>query len=199
MPSKMAEKTAAKYRGKIADGYEDQRAGHRKWKTEDRIVRELLADLPARSHVLDVPFGTGRFFPYYVERQFRVTGLDISEDMLRQAESKLAAVMGTPYPATIGVGDIFNLGMADKTVDVAVSIRIMNLIDASDMQQALAELQRVARYRIIFNLRVWHPETKYRRPQRMETLLEALKPGWRIEKDIEIHEPDFRMFMLCSG
>lgn len=189
--SAQAQQTARKYRGDVAQRYEAKRIDKEKWQAEDRIVREMLADLPAGAEVLDVPCGTGRFFGYYADRKFKVAALDISDDMLAHAHPRAG------HGTICGLGNIFALEMADKSVDVALSIRIMNLIDAADMQQALRELQRVARSRVIFNLRIWKAGTRFRRAQRVEDMKAAILPGWRIERNVDIHESDFRMFMLC--
>lgn len=193
-PSAMAEKTAAKYRGNIARTYDAQREGETKWKAEDAVIREWLAGYPADTGILDCPVGTGRFISLYEEKQFSVTGIDISPDMLSRAHKKAQSDR-----IALWEGSIFDIERSDKSVDVALSIRIMNLIDANDMKRALKELQRVARKAVIFNLRVWHPATKYRRPQKFETIVEALQPGWKIAENREIHQHDFRMFRLEVG
>lgn len=191
MPSAMAEKTRAKYRGATADLYEAKRAGQEKWRAEDRIVREMLDPLPETTQILDIPIGTGRFIPYYEARGFQVIGLDVSSDMLAQARRRIMSSR-----VSVGPGDIFAIDLPDEAVDVAVCIRIFNLIDASDMKAALHEVQRVTRDQIILNLRVWHRDTKYRRPQKRAALRAALLPGWHIAEDREIHQHDFRMFRL---
>lgn len=192
MVSSMANTTRVKYAGGVASGYEAKRAGEVKWRREDEIVRNVLGDLPAGTRVLDIPCGTGRFFGFYREQRFDALGIDASEDMLSIASQKKGAVCE--------IGDIFDIRHPDKSFDVVISIRIMNLINADDMAMALRELQRVARSMIVLNLRVWHERTKYRRPQRIETLKTALR-GWGVAQDYEIHEHDFRMFVLnpCGG
>src|SRR5690606_38134070 len=80
MPSAMAESTRRKYRGEIAAGYEARRRLQVKWKAEDRIVREMLSELPPETVLLDIPVGTGRFIPFYEERDFRVIGLDVRSE-----------------------------------------------------------------------------------------------------------------------
>lgn len=206
--SDKAKQTAERYRGAIAQGYEGKRKGQPKWEAEDRIVRSWLAVYERETPVIDVPFGTGRFIPIYLEKGFRVQGYDVNPDMLAIASQNCLAdkrdVEGrgylTPATVTFKPGNVFDLPDADKTYDVALCIRLLNLIDARDMQKALSELQRVTRKDIILNLRVWHAATKYRNPQRIEDLEAALQPGWIIADNAEIHEPDFRMIRLtCSG
>jgi ubiquinone/menaquinone biosynthesis C-methylase UbiE len=190
--SDRARHTAAKYRGDTARGYEDRRAGQPKWAAEQAAVDGMLMSFPAGTTVLDIPVGTGRFLPLYALRGFKVTGIDISDDMIAQARAK-----GPVDGVEIRRGDIFSIDIPDASVDLVLAIRIMNLIDASDMVRALGELQRVARGSIIFNIRIWAPGTRWRHPQKMQDVQLALKPGWRIVEDVELHEPDFRMIRLA--
>lgn len=187
MRSDTAEKTAGKYRGPVASAYEAKRAGKDKWLAEARVLNDMLRAL-APATVLDIPCGTGRFTAMYQSLRIKALGLDISEDMLMQAEAK--GLESRP-------GDIFGIELPDGSFDAVVAIRIMNLISADDMIMALGELQRVARKAVIFNLRTWRPDTQYKRAQRIETVQHALKPGWSIAEDREIHEPDFRMIRLA--
>src|SRR5688572_9163480 len=77
------------YYGDIADSYLEIREKQEKWQVEQRIMRELLADIPSGLKVLDVPFGTGRFVPFYLEKKMTVHGVDISQDMVCAAEKAL--------------------------------------------------------------------------------------------------------------
>src|SRR3990167_10578880 len=108
---------ASKYNGEIAKGYDAKREDSEKWKAEDRIVREMLSDLPRGTSVLDVPVGTGRFIPLYEELGFRVLGLDISDDMLREASQKAKS-----DDTFLRFGDARNLDLPDKSYDVAICI-----------------------------------------------------------------------------
>jgi hypothetical protein len=97
-------------------------------------------------------------------------------------------------------GSIFELGMPDNFFDLALMIRIVNLIKPADMQQALKEVQRVTSSEIILNVRTGDVRPgHFHDPQKIEDIEAALLPGWRIAENVEIHEPDFRMLRLCSG
>jgi SAM-dependent methyltransferase len=81
------------YIGTRARLYEKKRKNKRTWKKEQIIIFKFLEKI-SRIHnknltVLDIPVGTGRFFKFYKKLDFLVTGIDISEDMLEQAEKKL--------------------------------------------------------------------------------------------------------------
>lgn len=193
MVSALAEKVRVKYRGKTADGYDDKRDVQEKRKAEIRVLRQIVASVPDGSRILDVPAGTGLLFPMYEGRGFRVDAVDSSQDMLDRA------VVRVPRGSDVNLrtGDIFSLDYPDKTFDVAFCIRIFNLFETDDMKAALKEVQRVTKDRIIFNLRVWHPKTKYRRPRRIEDV-ESVLDGFKIVANQEIHEFDFRMIELAA-
>ncbi len=184
------EKTARKYFGDIAAGYEARREPQAKWQREQAVISEWLCRYPAGTRVLDCPVGTGRFLPLYVAHEFEVTGIDISPDMLRVAKTKAA-----PGQA-LRKGSIFDLG--GEAPDVSLAIRIMNLIDVADMQRALRELQRVTRQDIVFNLREGVPG-RYRHPHPLSAVSEALTGSWCIVENVPIHEDDFRMIRLRKG
>jgi hypothetical protein len=78
-----------KFRGSVAAGYDDKREPTDKWKVEQRIIEGMLAELPAKSSVLDCPVGTGRFLRCYVKNQLDFIGMDLSGDMLVRSAWKL--------------------------------------------------------------------------------------------------------------
>ena len=55
---------AEKYVGQVAQGYDAKREQSPKWQIEQRVIEDMLSDLPAESVVLDCPVGTGRFLPF---------------------------------------------------------------------------------------------------------------------------------------
>ncbi len=194
MAGKRTLQTAIKYRNEVAEQYEQTRKCQDKWKAEERVLGEMLNKLPPGLEVIDVPVGTGRFFHMYLMRQYKVDGVDISLDMLNQAKLK------GPYEGIeLKPGNIFKLKVEPNTYDLAISIRIMNLIDPEDTVKALQELQRVTRKNIIFNLRVTDGTGRYKNARDFGLVEQALFPDWRIAENVEIHEPDFRMIRLCSS
>lgn len=143
-----AESGAGKYHGEIAKGYDARREDSEKWQAEDRIMREMLADLPRGTSVLDIPIGTGRFLPLYEELGFSVLGIDISDDMLREASQKAGEA------TYLRLGDARDIDVPDQSYDVVVCIRLMRWLETNETQlNVLSELMRVARKRVIFNVR----------------------------------------------
>lgn len=190
MISAKAKTTAARYCGVMASEYDRRRSSQEKWRAEEKALRAHLDPMPAGTSVLDCPCGTGRFFPYYVKKGFCAAGVDVSADMLKQAEKKGVEVK---------LGDVFALDFADGAFDVAVVMRFMNLIEAPDVKQALGELQRVSRM-VIFGLREGTKETgNYHSPHQLSLIEESLVRGWRISDNHRMHQEDYRLIVLCAG
>lgn len=187
--SKKAVTTANRYYGQKAANYDQRRQQKAKWRGEDQRVREILADFPEGTKVLDIPCGTGRFFNYYMEMGFESLGIDISRDMLEQCSG-----------IHVREGSIFNIEVDDQAFDIALSIRFMNLIEAKDMQIALNELQRVAA-RVLFTLRVKQKNQTghYHSPHPISAVEAALLPGRSIVRNEPIHEDDYRMVEIGMG
>jgi ubiquinone/menaquinone biosynthesis C-methylase UbiE len=191
--SPKAQKTAVRYQGATAREYEARRSGKPKWKAENRVIDAMLARMPHGLRVLDCPVGTGRFLPLYAAKQFTVTGIDINEDMLAVARRK-----GPFENVELRCGSIFSLDMPDNSFELALVIRIVNLIKPTDMQAAIREVQRVTCGSIILNVRTGDVRPgHFHDPQKIEDIEAALLPGWRIAENVEIHEPDFRMLRLA--
>src|SRR5690554_6924829 len=128
--SAKARKTAERYFGEKAQSYNRDRELQTKWKAEDRALREAMRDLSSGAKVLDIPCGTGRFFPYYRERGFLYWGEDISEDMLAQARKAQR-----DGENVCRAGDIFNIDRADNAFDAVVCVRFLNLIEPPDVKR----------------------------------------------------------------
>jgi SAM-dependent methyltransferase len=190
--SAKAQKTARRYLGSDALGYEAKRAGQAKWLGEDRAVKAALVDLPKGAKVLDCPCGTGRFFGFAAERGLEMLGVDVSPDMIKIAVAK--------PDATAQVGSIFDLPFDAGRFDAALAIRFMNLIEPEDVRLALAELQRVAR-KVIFTLRVRqrNPSGHYHSAHPVSLVERSLAPGWSIGANEPVHQEDYRLVTLCAG
>jgi SAM-dependent methyltransferase len=139
------------YTGATATGYEARRISSPKWLSEQSAVRELLRVLPADSTVLDMPVGTGRFLELYQERGLKVSGRDISPDMLMAARHKLNELGA--LDCSLEIADIRSMPDADDQYDCALSIRFLNWVDSRGLEDALRELRRVSRRYLIVGIR----------------------------------------------
>ncbi|PCD75929.1 class I SAM-dependent methyltransferase, partial [Pseudothioclava arenosa] len=80
------------YYNKRARNYEARRLKQEWWHVEQDEMKSLLETLPRGLKVVDIPFGTGRFVPFYDELGYQVHGLDASGDMLVAARESLGAL-----------------------------------------------------------------------------------------------------------
>jgi SAM-dependent methyltransferase len=98
------------------------------WETLDR----LLGD--ADGSLLDVGCGTGSYAAALAERGWTVTGVDVSEDMLRRAEARGVRTVRSDATA---------LPLEDASFDAAVSV--FTHTDVDDFSGLLREVVRVLR------------------------------------------------------
>lgn len=138
------DKIKSKYKGRTAKNYEEERTNTTHWQREQQVVGHFLdeAELEEGSLVLDVPTGTGRFFPHFKARRYKTIGVDASPDMLSEAKQKAKEIGYSDVD--INTGDITDLQLADDSVDLSICIRLMNWLDYPGFQKAMSELRRVS-------------------------------------------------------
>jgi ubiquinone/menaquinone biosynthesis C-methylase UbiE len=100
-------------------------------------IMELLAP-EHRDRILDVGCGTGIFTGSYLQQGARVTGVDLSLEMLRYGRQKPG--LSGMRPA---VADMCRLPFADGSFDKLVSITAIEFV--ADGRRAVQELLRVTR------------------------------------------------------
>jgi phosphatidylethanolamine/phosphatidyl-N-methylethanolamine N-methyltransferase len=108
-----------------------------------RAIRGTMRTLNALppSRVLEVGVGTGIALPLY-NRQHRVTGIDLSPDMLKIAEKRVAQKkLGNVE--SIQEMDASNLAFGAGMFDVAVAMFVMSVVP--DPKRVMDEMQRVVR------------------------------------------------------
>ena len=135
-----------KYTGSIAANYDADREVEAQWWKEDQFVRDYFSEKPVE-RLLDLPVGTGRFFPHY-KQVAQVVGVDVSDDMLNEARRKLTSLP----PGTIGSverGDVFALRFSDREFTHALVWRLLHLLPGHLLPAAVAELCRVTAHEIV--------------------------------------------------
>ena len=155
-----------RYYDRTAAIYNRKREKQSWWHVEHQQMRELLAKLPTGLRVVDIPFGTGRFVPLYLEREFKITGLEISPDMVAAA----AVALGDDFAACDAkIGSAMETPFKDGEFDLVVSTRFLsNIVTYIDARRALAEFARItSRYGII---QLGHRTEDTRIPRRRETM-----------------------------
>lgn len=145
------------YVGNTARDYDRKRKKRRKWRLELSAVDQMVSRFDAGSSVLDLPLGTGRFLSCYEAGKHRVLGLDISQDMLAQAEAKIRAAKEVVIHTALA--DAETIPLADQSVDYIVCIRLLNWVTDPAMEKIVAEFKRVARKGIVLGFRTYRPMT----------------------------------------
>ncbi len=113
--------------------------------TQERVLVEFTRAAPG-VRVLDVGTGTGRAAIALAARGADVTGVDASAEMLKVASDR-AAERGVSV--RFERGDAHELPFADRSFDVAVSLRV--LMHTPGWRQCVRELCRVARVRVVLD------------------------------------------------
>lgn len=147
-----------RYRGEVAANYDQQRRSDRtnarRWDSETEVLRKVLSRVPPESSVLDIPCGTGRFFPLLQARSLRIVGGDISEEMLRQVP---AAYLEGDKSAQTVVADAEALQFPNEAFDYVLSMRFYNHLSAAARPRALSEFSRVCTRDVIIQVRFRGP------------------------------------------
>ncbi len=153
-PKRNLEYLGEYYAGSTVADYDRKREGRGSWQAEQRALDDFLGiiALPPGSAVLDVPVGTGRFLETYARLGFGVTGIDISTDMVSTTRKRGAAI--GLKDAVFELGDASRLRLADKSMDLAVSVRFLNHLELDTIRTVIAELARVSRHFLILHARV---------------------------------------------
>jgi ubiquinone/menaquinone biosynthesis C-methylase UbiE len=147
----MAVQTKAKgdsYYRNVAKNYEKRRSTQEYWQVEQTEMRALLEGLPRGLTVVDIPFGTGRFVPFYAEFDYSISGLDASDHMIAAAAKALGPLFER---CTCVVGDAADLPFEDNTFDLVVSTRFLrDVVPFGPAKKMIAEMSRVtSRYAIL--------------------------------------------------
>lgn len=146
-------KLRKKYFGEIVVDYETKRSNESRWEKEQIVVLNFLKNIRKEEFkVLDVPVGTGRFFKFYKKFNFNVTGVDISENMLREATKKSRH---NHLGASLIKGDIFNLTKQNNKFDLVVCIRFLNWISFNQLIKVLGMISNTSKKYIILGIRVY--------------------------------------------
>lgn len=99
-----------------------------------------MFDVKKGQKILDAGAGTGNFSLKLAKKGAEVTGIDLSEDMLKLAESK---VKEEGYNIPFFKRDIFETGFEDESFDAVFSMAAFEFIE--DHERAIKELYRLVK------------------------------------------------------
>jgi hypothetical protein len=130
------------YTHDVATQYEALRKNDRYWEWENQILEKCMLALKVDEIVADCPVGTGRFFDIYSRKQLQVWGIDISEDMLREAEKKIA---GTALASRTKLTqtDVSTLEMDNPAAQALVCFRLLHLISDEQLSTIVQGLSKI--------------------------------------------------------
>jgi ubiquinone/menaquinone biosynthesis C-methylase UbiE len=104
---------------------------------EKKAMGALLPDPTSGDRLLEVGCGTGHWSAFFVERGFRVTGLDISARMVQIAREKRTR------NAKFYQADAAAIPFADHAFDVVAAITLLEFV--TDPRRVLREMARCVR------------------------------------------------------
>jgi len=160
------------YRGDKALIYENHRKDDGFWHCEHEVMGKILRTLPDGIKVLDVPFGTGRFVPLYLQKHMSISGIDSSNDMIRQSEASL----GDKFVlCDVDVGDAKKLPYKEEQFDLVVCFRFLPwVVSFRDAKVILKEIIRVCKSHAIIEFCVGNSARSGKRPSEKAALWNQL-------------------------
>src|SRR3989304_8110858 len=108
--------------------------------------------------VLDIPCGTGRMFPLFLNNKITFTGADLAGEMMKVAKKRFGQ---SGLMQGMVRCDAENLPFKTKSIDSVVSIRFLFHIPESVRRNMLREMTRVSKscliidYRHCYTLNYW--------------------------------------------
>ncbi|MFN2490769.1 MAG: class I SAM-dependent methyltransferase [Actinomycetota bacterium] len=103
------------------------------------VTSQLTSELEGRSGCLEIGVGTGRIALPLSEAGVSMTGIDLSEPMLR----KLLLKSDGRVPIPLALADATSLPFPDDSFDAGLACHVLHLV--SDWRRTLHELARVVR------------------------------------------------------
>lgn len=135
-----SDEVAKQYHGAFSEGGAWR---HRVIANRERKVVESLLRYVSHNSILDIPTGTGKLAPVFAKLDSSVVACDISENMLRIAETEYERV--GCYNAKFQVCDAEGITETlDEAFDVAVCLRLLHRVPQETKRRILRELGSVA-------------------------------------------------------
>lgn len=141
-----------KYVGLRATRYDEKRTQKAATQRDQATVENYLAKMEPGASVLDIPAGTGRFIEFCIAHGLVYTGVDISQDMLEVARSKIPVGVTN---ADLQVADARSLPFPDDKFDYAIVVKFIKWLPTIEiLTDALREIGRVTRKEALVQITV---------------------------------------------
>lgn len=111
-----------------------------------RVLAQIPRNAKATLSLLDIPCGTGRITRFLLDKGYKVSGADISDEMMQLAAQRVA---GHKNFAGFSREDAAHMTFADDSFDCVLSIRFMGHIPDDVRREILSEYRRVSEYAIV--------------------------------------------------
>jgi len=142
----------SKYFGRKAAEYDEKRASKQSTQRDQVTVEDYLAKIPPGGSVLDIPAGTGRFIEFCIGRGLVYTGVDISQDMLELARTKIPTGVTS---VNLRVADARALPFENDAFDYAIVIKFIKWLPTLEILiDVLREIGRVTRTEALVQISV---------------------------------------------
>ena len=102
-----------------------------------RRVKMLSGDLPNNAEVLELGCGTGLFTREFVRQAIQLTAIDISPELLSEAEKEIVA-----DNVNFMVDNAYAMSFTDDSFDAVIGSSVLHHLD---IEKALSEIYRVLR------------------------------------------------------
>lgn len=152
----------------------------------DGIIEQSGATTETR--FLEFGVGTGRIALPFIQAGYDFTGVDISQAMMDQLQSKLTALPHkTMYRYELHQTDIVNLPFLDNMFDVIIVVHVLHLVD--NWQQAVDEARRVLTPQGLLVIGRDSPEGEEQDDGKTPTPVLVRRKWTEIHEDLEITRP----------
>ena len=145
--------------GEVAESYDTVRfesfIGRLFQRLQHGALQKCLRLIPAESHVMDIPCGTGRMLPILSEHASSVIAMDVSEAMMEQAKRRMAGCENIRFMS----GSAKELPLDDASVDAIFCIRFAMHLKGHERGEILREFARVTRSHVVVEygcVNAWH-------------------------------------------
>ncbi len=171
-------KTAAGYDAVRWSTYSRQWSNKRKLQAIAKAIDTASSLKASIRTALDIPCGTGRIFSTLFSRSIRLTGADLSLEMMQVARKKSRGIQSLNGFIRC---DAETLPFHDNQFDAVFSIRFLFHLPAEVRKRALNEMTRISRQWVIVDYR--HKYTlKYRLKRLQGVLGLSTKPYQRVSR-----------------